>query len=50
MLSVNNRCATAAFYDDEDDDTTDVELYEQVAHDVFVEEATGQARKCFVLE
>jgi len=42
-------CATAACYDDEDD-TTDVELNEEVAHDVYVDEAMEQARKCFVLE
>jgi len=42
-------CATAAHYEDEDE-TTYVELFEEVANDVFVDGAMEQARKCFVLE
>ena len=39
----DDRSATAAYsYEDE---TTDVEIYEEVANDVFVE-AIEQARKC----
>ena len=42
-------CATAAYYED-DIETIAVENYEEVADDVYVDEAMEQARKCFVLE
>ena len=41
--------AAVAYYEDEDD-TTDVEIFEEVANDVYVDGATEQARKCFALE
>ena len=44
----DDRCATAAYGCE--DETTDVETFEEVANDVYVDEATVQARKCFVLE
>ena len=42
-------CAAAAYYEDEDV-TTNVEDYVEVAKDVIVDRAMEQARKCFVLE
>ena len=42
-------CSTVAYYSDEYE-TNDVEIYEEVANDVFVDGAIEQARKCFALE
>ena len=41
--------AAVAYYEDEDD-TTDVEKFEDLANDVYVDGSTEQARKYFALE
>jgi len=51
MLSVMTDVLLLPTMSNEDEDeTTYVELLEEVAKDVFVDDATEQARKCFVLE